>query len=197
MDRRHHSARLSILGELAARLRTGEPVSDAEVARLRWLAETVGEAATHPGETVGWREVIFGRKESGEEHEGKEELERRELERGASSPAPPCEAPVPPMQLAYPFPWHMQSKVSCAVRMIPHTDRDPVAVASITVLMSSCRPCILALVAHVYVTLASHACMCRHLEKSNWRKVTRFLCFQRLATTCSGSLTGIYYSSVP
>jgi hypothetical protein len=85
MDRRHLSARLSILGELAARLRADEPVSDAEVTRLRRLAETVGEAA-HPGENVGWREVIFGRKESGEEHEGKEELERRELESGASSP---------------------------------------------------------------------------------------------------------------
>jgi hypothetical protein len=86
MDRRHHSARLSILSELAARLRAGEQVSDAEVARLRRLAETVGDAATHPGESVGWREVVFGRKESGEEHEGKEELERRELERGASFP---------------------------------------------------------------------------------------------------------------
>lgn len=81
-DRRHLSARLSILGELAARLRAGEAVSDAEVARLRRLSETVGEA-THPGENVGWREVIFGRKESGAEREGKEELERRELERGA------------------------------------------------------------------------------------------------------------------
>jgi len=79
-DRRHHSARLSILGELAARLRAGESVSDTEVARLRRLAKTVGEAS-HPGETVGWREVIFGRRESGEERDGKEELERRELER--------------------------------------------------------------------------------------------------------------------
>ena len=87
-DRRHLSARLSILGELAARLRAREAVSDAEVVRLRQLAETVGEA-THPGENVGWRDVIFGRKESGAEREGKEELERRELERGASdSPSP-------------------------------------------------------------------------------------------------------------
>ena len=85
-DRRHYSARLSILGELAGRLRAdagaGE-VTDAEVARLRRLAETVGED-THAGESVGWRDVIFGRKESGLEREGKEELERRELERGAS-----------------------------------------------------------------------------------------------------------------
>jgi len=79
-DRRHYSARLSILGELAGRLRTGEVVSDAEVARLRRLAETVGEDA-HAGESIGWRDVIFGRKESGLEREGKEELERRELER--------------------------------------------------------------------------------------------------------------------
>ncbi|KAI9511481.1 hypothetical protein F5148DRAFT_326014 [Russula earlei] len=79
-DRRHYSARLSILDELAARLRTGEAVSDAEVARLRRLAETVAEV-THPGERIGWREVLFGRKESGIERQGKEELERRELDR--------------------------------------------------------------------------------------------------------------------
>jgi hypothetical protein len=47
--------------------------------------------------------------------------------------------------------------------------------------LSSCLPVgleylhLLALVAHVYVTPASHARMCRHLEKSNWHKVTRFL----------------------
>ena len=86
--RRHLSARLSILGELAARLRAGDAVSDAEVARLRRLAETVGEAS-HPGENVGWREVMFGRKESGAEREGKEELERRELETGALRLPPP------------------------------------------------------------------------------------------------------------
>jgi len=78
-DRRHYSARLSILGELAARLRTGDAVSDAEVTRLRRLAETI-EEATHPGESIGWRQVIFGRKESGVERERKEELERREIE---------------------------------------------------------------------------------------------------------------------
>jgi len=80
-DRRHYSARLSILGELAGRLRAGGggEVTDAEVARLRRLAETVGED-THAGESIGWRDVIFGRKESGLEREGKEELERRELE---------------------------------------------------------------------------------------------------------------------
>jgi hypothetical protein len=88
-DRRHYSARLSILGELAGRLLRadgGEVAGDAEVARLRRLAETVGEDDTHAGESIGWRDVIFGRKESGLEREGKEELERRELERGASCP---------------------------------------------------------------------------------------------------------------
>ena len=82
-DRRHYSARLSILGELAGRLRAGEVVTDAEVARLQRLAETVGEDS-HAGESIGWRQVIFGRKESGLEREGREVLERRELERGAS-----------------------------------------------------------------------------------------------------------------
>jgi hypothetical protein len=94
-DRRHYSARLSILGELAGRLRAdgggggggGGEVTDAEVARLRRLAETVGED-THAGESIGWRDVIFGRKESGLEREGKEELERSDLERGASLPCP-------------------------------------------------------------------------------------------------------------
>ena len=85
-DRRHYSARLSILGELAGRLRAGGgEVTDAEVARLRRLVETVGED-THTGESIGWRDVIFGRKESGSEREGKEELERSDLERGASLP---------------------------------------------------------------------------------------------------------------
>ena len=100
-DRRHYSARLSILGELAGRLRAGgEVVTDAEVARLRRLAETVGEEDTHAGESIGWRDVILGRKESGLEREGKEELERRELERGAS-----CShaGALLPAQLAYPF----------------------------------------------------------------------------------------------
>lgn len=97
-DRRHYSARLSILGELAGRLRGASggvvggvgvgsevTVADAEVARLRRLAETVGEHDAHAGgESIGWRDVIFGRKESGLEREGKEELERRELEKGAS-----------------------------------------------------------------------------------------------------------------
>jgi len=96
-DRRHLSARLSILGELAARLRAGEAVSDAEVARLRRLAETVGEA-THPGENVGWRDVIFGRKESGAEREAKEELERREIERGTLM--------NPPLLLGMSANWH-------------------------------------------------------------------------------------------
>jgi hypothetical protein len=87
-DRRHCSARLSILGELAGRLRAGGgggEVTDAEVARLRRLAETVGEDI-HAGESIGWRDVIFGRKESGLEREEKEVLERRELETGASCP---------------------------------------------------------------------------------------------------------------
>ncbi|KAI0262260.1 hypothetical protein BC834DRAFT_829175, partial [Gloeopeniophorella convolvens] len=82
-DRRHYSARLSILGELAARLRAGETVPDAEVARLRRLAENAA-IETHDGAEIGWKEVIFGRKESGAEREGKEELERRDLEQGPS-----------------------------------------------------------------------------------------------------------------
>ena len=83
-ERRHYSARVSILGELAARLRAGEAVPDVEISRLRRLAETAGTAEAHPGENIGWREVVFGRKESGMEREGKEELERRELEQGGS-----------------------------------------------------------------------------------------------------------------
>jgi hypothetical protein len=103
-DRRHCSARLSILGELAGRLRGRGEVTDAEVARLRRLAETVGED-THAGESIGWRDVIFGRKESGLEREGKEELERRELERGASCPLRGALmwGALLPAQLAYPF----------------------------------------------------------------------------------------------
>jgi len=91
-DRRHYSARISILGELAARLRVGEAVPEVEVSRLRRLAETVGAADAHPGENIGWRDVVFGRKESGIEREGKEELERKELETGASDVVKRCAA---------------------------------------------------------------------------------------------------------
>jgi hypothetical protein len=83
-DRRHYSARISILGELAARLRAGEAVPDVEISRLRRLAETAEAAEAHPGENIGWRDVVFGRKETVMEREGKEVLERREMERGAS-----------------------------------------------------------------------------------------------------------------
>jgi len=106
-DRRHYSARLSILGELAERLRMGREVTDAEVARLQRLAETVGED-THAGESIGWREVIFGRKESGLERQVKEELERREIERGAYLPSvtPQYRALLPAL-LAYPLVRHL------------------------------------------------------------------------------------------
>jgi hypothetical protein len=89
------------LGELAGRLRAGE-VTDAEVARLGRLAETVGEDS-HAGESIGWRQVIFGRKESGLEREGREELERRELERGASCPRGTPMRGVASSPVAYPF----------------------------------------------------------------------------------------------
>jgi hypothetical protein len=83
-DRRHYSARISIIRRACrAAAHAGEAVPDVEVVRLRRLAETVGEAEAHAGENIGWRDVVFGRKESGMEREGAEELERKELERGA------------------------------------------------------------------------------------------------------------------
>ncbi|KAI0043752.1 hypothetical protein FA95DRAFT_1574889 [Auriscalpium vulgare] len=82
-SRRQLSARISLLDELATRLRAGEDMSRAEVARMRRLAWE-GEAESSiggEGEEIGWREVVFGRRERAGEKEGKDEWERKDLER--------------------------------------------------------------------------------------------------------------------
>ncbi|KAI0314634.1 hypothetical protein OF83DRAFT_1017631, partial [Amylostereum chailletii] len=63
-DKQILSARISILEDLTTRLRAGEVVSDAEVARLRKLAREGAGNPDNIGEedkAIGWKEVLFGR----------------------------------------------------------------------------------------------------------------------------------------
>ncbi|KAI0067631.1 hypothetical protein BV25DRAFT_1911526 [Artomyces pyxidatus] len=81
--RRQLSARVSLLEELVRRLRAGEDVSPAEIARMRKLGREGPEKVDvqGDGDAVGWREVIFGRAERPGEQAGKDEWERKDLER--------------------------------------------------------------------------------------------------------------------
>ena len=100
-DRAHVAAQLSILEDLQTRLHAHEPIPDHEFDRLWrlarshdvWRAAADGETGTgadvklksvhiQPTETVGWREVLLGRRF---DTARTEELDRKDLERGASS----------------------------------------------------------------------------------------------------------------
>ncbi len=98
-DRAHVAAQLSILEDLHTRLAAHEPIPDREFDRLWKLArnhdvlraaEAGGEGdekgarvkSVHiqPKETIGWREVLLGRRF---DTARTEELDRKDLERGA------------------------------------------------------------------------------------------------------------------
>ncbi|ETW74791.1 hypothetical protein HETIRDRAFT_431036 [Heterobasidion irregulare TC 32-1] len=96
-SRNQLSARISVLDDLAARLRAGEPVRAEEAARLRRLAtaaERGAQADGAPEREVGWMEVILGRdeakREAGETGDrggrgarvSAEEWDRRDLDGG-------------------------------------------------------------------------------------------------------------------
>ena len=98
-SRNQLSARISVLDDLAARLRAGEPVRAEEAARLRRLAtaaERGAQADGAPEREVGWMEVILGRDEAKQEagetgdrggrgaRVSAEEWDRRDLEGGES-----------------------------------------------------------------------------------------------------------------
>ncbi|KAI1788331.1 hypothetical protein LXA43DRAFT_950197 [Ganoderma leucocontextum] len=102
-ERSHVAAQISILEDLRARLSLREPIPEREVERLWhlarshdvWAARAEAEAAgadgTHagsvksvhmqarPGEEIGWREVLLGRRFDSRRTE---ELDRKDLERG-------------------------------------------------------------------------------------------------------------------
>ncbi|KAG9312171.1 hypothetical protein JVU11DRAFT_7463 [Chiua virens] len=64
-DRARYHAQVSILEDLAQQLRSGVPISDEEITRLKNLARVHGQGEGHETpntDAVRWSEVIFGRK---------------------------------------------------------------------------------------------------------------------------------------
>lgn len=92
-DRAHVAAQLSILDDLRTRLAAGEDIPERELDRLWRLARShdvwrgagtgegdVKSVHLQSGETVGWREVLLGRRF---DTSRTEELDRKDLEKGA------------------------------------------------------------------------------------------------------------------
>ena len=115
-ERSHVAAQISILEDLRARLSAREPIPEREVERLWhlarshdvWAARAEAEAAARagdtastgagmnvksvhmqarPGEEIGWREVLLGRRFDSRRTE---ELDRKDLESGESPVAGFC-----------------------------------------------------------------------------------------------------------
>lgn len=63
-DRARCHAQVSILEDLAHQLRSGVPITDEEITRLKNLARIhgQGEKQTQSGEAIRWSEVVWGRK---------------------------------------------------------------------------------------------------------------------------------------
>jgi len=82
-DRARIGAQISILEATLQRLISGEVVSDREYERLRKLAFTPPEPRAHTApasesQSIGWKEVLLGRKEL--QTSVAEEWDRRDLE---------------------------------------------------------------------------------------------------------------------
>ena len=74
VNQAHARARISILENINDRLRSGEDVSDAEIARLRRMTrenssedESMDVATLRKEKDVGWKAVVFGRRTVGSE----------------------------------------------------------------------------------------------------------------------------------
>lgn len=83
-DRARIGAQVSILESTLQRLKSGDVVSDREYEKLRKLAFTPAEPQVHPAqaserESIGWKEVLLGRKEL--QTSVAEEWDRRDLEK--------------------------------------------------------------------------------------------------------------------
>ena len=63
-DRARYHARVSILEDLAQQLRSGVPITDEEITRLKDLARVhgQGEGQKQSTEAIRWSEVVWGRK---------------------------------------------------------------------------------------------------------------------------------------
>lgn len=63
-DRDRYHAQVSILEDLAQQLRSGAPITDEEITRLKNLARVhgQGEGQEQSTEAIRWSEVVWGRK---------------------------------------------------------------------------------------------------------------------------------------
>ena len=63
-DRAHYHAQVSILEDLTQQLRSGVPITDEEISRLKNLARVhgQGEGQKQSAEAIRWSEVVWGRK---------------------------------------------------------------------------------------------------------------------------------------
>ena len=90
-DRARKNAQITILEDLAQQLRTGAPISDEEVDRLKKLARVQGGQGTGedgvggsggPQSEVRWTEVLWGRKTV--DQKSNDALEQKDVEQSAS-----------------------------------------------------------------------------------------------------------------
>ncbi|KAH7883268.1 hypothetical protein F5I97DRAFT_219098 [Phlebopus sp. FC_14] len=84
-DRARHDAQISILEDLAQRLRSGAPMTDEEVNGLRHLARIHGEGEAPQKRTgseggVRWTDAIRGRKVVNSDKSTNAEWEQKDLE---------------------------------------------------------------------------------------------------------------------
>ncbi|GLB41655.1 hypothetical protein LshimejAT787_1002550 [Lyophyllum shimeji] len=79
-ERARIAARTSILESIAEQLRSDKPLSENELEKLKRLARPLEhDPAQEVGETVGWKDIFFGRKKK----EGEPEMskwEKRDVE---------------------------------------------------------------------------------------------------------------------
>ncbi|EGN92766.1 hypothetical protein SERLA73DRAFT_190614 [Serpula lacrymans var. lacrymans S7.3] len=84
-DNARISAQVSILESLVSQLQSGRPVKDEEIDRLRKLAQVHDDERTgvNPAAagSIGWKDVIWGRKSSPSQKSSDDEWERKDLEK--------------------------------------------------------------------------------------------------------------------
>lgn len=99
-DRARFKAQTSILQDLIAQLRSGEPISNEEITKLRNLARVHGEVKQSSDKAkadIGWMDVLWGRKSPADVGVS-DEWERKDLEQ---SEIVPCLTQYPADWSAY------------------------------------------------------------------------------------------------